>query len=221
MSRNYLVDKHPNPGLPGHRNVPLWHRYRTEALQLITSDTSSRDPLMSSPYICASCRRAGKSAGWLGKLQWDSRASFISLNPPQPGHDGAATTQRGDEYANLPRSSGRNRATKASIPKQQQWPLARNSRDDILESLFLSPRNENTDGVYKGRYSASKAKESDATSENGSLSSQTLSLDPGSSASNSTERGPSLRRPAKVRGPPITTLKRLPVHQRRPTDNNE
>jgi len=174
---------------------------------------------MTTPYICASCRRLGGKVRRIRKLQWDSRASFISFNQPQPAHDGAATPQKGDERTNSRPSSGRKRATKPSIPGQQQCPLARNSRDDILESLFLSPRDETSNGVYKGRYSAPNSKDSDVTSENGNLNTRPLSPDLKSNNSNPTERTPSFRRLSKVRRPPITTLKKLPVHQRQPTDN--
>ncbi len=176
---------------------------------------------MTTPYICVSCRRLGVKARKIRKPQWDSRASFISFNQPQPAHDGAATAQKGDEGTSLQRSSGRNKATNAPTPRHQQWPLARNSRDDILESLFLSPRDETSNGVRRGRYSASQSRDSDAPSENRSPNSRPLSLDTRAKDSNPTERTPSFRRLSRVRRPPITTLKRLPVHQRQPTDNNE
>lgn len=171
---------------------------------------------MTTPYLCVSCRRLGVKARKIRKPQWDSRASFISFNQPQPAHEGAATAQQGDERTSLQRSSSRNKALKASTPRHQQWPLARNSRDDILESLFLSPRDETSNGVRKGRYSASQSKDSDATSENGRPNSRPLLLD-----FTPTQRTLSFRRLSKVRRPPITTLKRLPVHQRQPTNNNE
>ena len=177
--------------------------------------------LMTSPYICASCRTLAGKGRTIGKLQWDFRASFISFNQSQPAHEGALITERGNERTNSQRDSDRSRDTRAAIPRQHQWPLARNSRDDILESLFLSPRNETSREVYKGRYSAPRTKGSDATSEDRTPAGGPSTLDPESGDSNPTERGPSFRKISRVRRPPITTLKKLPGHRGEHAVNSE
>ena len=175
---------------------------------------------MTSPYICASCRRLVSKAWRIRKVQWDSRASFISFSQPQPANKGAATTKKGDEHTHSRRTPGRSKGTEESNPRQHQWPLARNSRDDILESLFLSPRDKTENGVRNGRYSAPKARNSD-TGEDGTLTSSTSSLDPEGNNSSPTEVTPSFRRLSIPRKPPVTTLKRLRTQRRELGANTE
>lgn len=175
---------------------------------------------MTSFYTCASCRRLLGKVRRIRKLQWDSRASFISFNQPRPSHKGATTTDRGDERTISQRKSGKSRATKASVPRQNQCPPARNSRDDVLVNLFLSPGDMTSNSVHKGRYSAPRER-SGATSKDGTLTSGALDIDPARNDPNPVESWPPFRRLAKVSRTPITTLRRQRVRRGEPIGKHE
>lgn len=171
---------------------------------------------MTTPYICGICRGSlRRQARTSQKLQWDARASFISLNTPQPERKGATTQNRGEELTNVSRSPGHDQSTKDSTSRRLQWPIARNATDEILESLFLAPRSQTSTGRYKPRYSASKARDGEGVGDEGasvSNSSSTATMRLPSDVSKVIEEKYSFRRLDMARKPRISTLKRLSAH---------
>lgn len=109
---------------------------------------------MTTPYICASCRgRLSRQYRSLHKLPRDFRAGFISLSTPQQEQGEAAIAKRGDNFRNSQKSPGPDHYTKKSTLEQRRWPHARAARDEILESLFLSPQSQTSTERYKTPYS--------------------------------------------------------------------
>ncbi len=160
---------------------------------------------MTTPYICASCRRLTGQYRKSRNFQWTIRAAFVSLNTLQSELRGAPTTETGEKPTAVPRPHLKSR----SIPRHAEWPLATNSTDHILESLFLSPRSESSHASHKSRQSPSGAKDGE-------------SLDDGSqNASKSTLEELGFKRPERWRKTPITTLKRLRTHHRQPVRQDQ
>ncbi|KAI9878647.1 MAG: hypothetical protein M1830_000318 [Pleopsidium flavum] len=171
---------------------------------------------MTTPYICGRCRgRLPRQVWTFQKLQPGTRAGFTTFNTPLPEHKEADTPEGGEGLTNVPRSPDRVESTKISNSRQSQWPIARTATDEILESLFLTPRTQTSTGRYKTRYSASSARDGESRgNDDGSVSnssSATGRLRPG------VPKPPEARHLfRRARKPPISTLKRLPAQHAQP-----